>query len=282
MLDFNKISNLAPLRELLPRRPERSHKGTFGKVLCVCGSYGMAGAAYLSALGAYRSGAGLVYIFTPRENVTILQTLIPEAVIKIYDSDSPDTDSLKKLLSEADSVVVGCGLGKTKTALSLLKCVLKYSRVPTVIDADALNLISEHPFLFKYTKDMIITPHMMEASRLCGKEVEDVMSAPERFASELAHTSAGICLLKDHNTAVSDGERCYINKTGNSGMATGGSGDLLAGMIAGFSAQKHLGLSPFESAVLGAYAHGLAGDAAAREFGEYSLMASDIADFIKI
>ena len=267
----------------LPPRPERSNKGDFGKVLCVCGSYGMAGASYLAALGAYRAGAGLVYIFAPEENRVILQTLIPEAVLHLYNSETPDTDSLIQTMENCDAVVMGCGLGKSPAALSLLKCVLRNSRVPTVIDADALNLIAEHPFLLKYAKGQIITPHIGEMSRLTGLSVEDILNDTKNTAARFAAEHSLVCVLKDHETAVSDGtERIYINKSGNSGMSTGGSGDVLAGVIGALCAQKHLGLSNFEAATLGVYVHGLAGDRASKRLGEYAVMARDIANNIKI
>ncbi len=267
----------------LPARPTRSSKGDFGRVLLVCGSRGMAGAAYLAALGAYRSGAGIVEIFTPEDNRVILQTLIPEAVLTVYDASTPDTDLLTERLTRCDSVAVGCGLGKSKSALELLKTVLRNTTVPTVIDADAINLISEHPHLLNYAKGHIITPHIREMSRLTGISAEDILNAPQKVALDFAEKHSLVCLLKDHNTVVSDGtDRIYVNKSGNNGMATGGSGDVLAGVIASLVAQNHLALSPFGAATLGAYIHGLAGDRAASALGVYAVMARDIANNIRI
>lgn len=281
MTDFCEFSYTEGDLLALPARPARSNKYTFGKVLCVCGSYGMAGAAYLSALGAYRAGAGLVEIFAPDENRVILQTLIPEAVLKIYDSSSPDTDLLLDAMERCDAIVVGCGLGRSSTSLSLLKTVLKNSKVPTVIDADALNLIAEHPVLTKYLEGKIITPHMKEMSRLCKVDIDKILESPKQAAYDYAKAHGAICVLKDHNTIVSDGtERIYINKSGNSGMATGGSGDVLAGIIGALTAQSHLSLSKINAAALGVYIHGRAGDAAAEKHGEYGVMASDIANNI--
>ena len=267
----------------LPKRPERSNKGTFGRVLCVCGSYGMAGAAYLSALGAYRAGAGLVEIFTPEENRTILQTLLPEAVLKIYDADSPDTELLRSAIESSSSVVVGCGLGKSKSSLSLLKTVLRYSDKPTVLDADALNLLSEHPALMKYTEGKIITPHPAEMSRLTGIPTDEILKDTKNTAHAFAKKHSLVCVLKDHNTVVSDGsDNIYVNRSGNSGMATGGAGDVLAGIIGALLAQGHLELSTFEAATLGVYIHGLAGDRAAKAIGEYSVIAREIAENVRI
>ena len=281
MTDFCEFSYTDSDLITLPARPERSNKYTFGKVLCVCGSYGMAGASYLSALGAYRSGAGLVEIFAPEENRIILQTLIPEAILKIYDQSSPDTDMLLDAMASCDAIVVGCGLGRSSTALAILRTVLKNSKVPTIIDADALNLIAEHPILTKYIDGKIITPHIKEMSRLCKLDVDNILEAPQETAYNYAKAHGAICVLKDHNTVVSDGgERLYVNKSGNSSMATGGSGDVLAGIIGALCAQSHLSLSKFNAAALGVYIHGRAGDAAAKKLGEYGVMASDIANNI--
>lgn len=267
----------------LPKRPERSNKGTFGRVLLITGSKGMAGAAYLSALGAYRSGAGLVEIFTPEENRIILQTLIPEAIITAYSTSDSISELLLSSLSKASSVAIGCGLGKTQVSLELLKTALRHTTIPTVIDADALNLIAEHPFLLKYAKGMVITPHPAEMSRLTNISVEDILNDTKKTAYCFAKERSLVCVLKDHETAVSDGgERIYVNKSGNSGMATGGSGDVLAGVIASLMAQSHLSLSTFEAACLGVYIHGLGGDRAAELLGRSSVMARDIANNIRL
>ena len=281
MIDFCEFSYTDSDLLALPARPERSNKYTFGKLLCICGSYGMAGAAYLSALGAYRTGVGLVEIFAPEENRVILQTLIPEAVLKLYDQSSPNTDMLLEWVESCDAIVIGCGLGRSNASLSLLRTVLKHSKVPTVIDADALNLIAEHTVLTKYIEGKIITPHIKEMSRLCGLDADKILDNPKETAYAYAKAHGAICVLKDHQTVVSDGtERIYINKSGNSGMATGGSGDVLAGIIGALCAERHLSLSKFNAAALGVYIHGRAGDAAAEKLGEYRIMASDIANNI--
>ncbi len=283
MNNIHEFSYTEEILASLPRRPARSSKGDFGRVLLVCGSCGMAGASYLAALGAYRAGAGLAEIFTPEKNRIILQTLIPEAVLTVYDTDRPDTDILSERLERCDAVAVGCGLGKSKASLELLKTVLKNAKIPAVIDADALNLISEHPFLLKYAKGHIITPHMGEMSRLTGLSIDEILNDPKGVAQDFAKKHSLVCVLKDYNTVVSDGsERIYVNRSGNSGMATGGSGDVLAGVIASLLAQKHLALSSRDAASLGVYIHGLAGDRAANMLGEYAVMATDIANNIKI
>jgi NAD(P)H-hydrate epimerase len=148
-----------------------------------------------------------------------------------------------------------------------------------VLDADALNLLSRNPSLKKYARGAVITPHAKEMERLSGISVADILSSPEKVAFEYSREHSLICVLKDHRTVVTDGEKLYKNTTGNSGMATGGSGDVLAGVIGGLLAQKHNGrASLFQLAALGVYLHGLAGDLGAKELGEYSIMASDIID----
>ena len=264
----------------LPARPTNSNKGTFGRVLCVCGSYGMAGAAYFAAKSALRVGAGLVEILTVRENVPVLQTLLPEAIVTPYDVSEPDVDVIKSALSRATAVVCGCGLGVSRASRAVLSCVLKNATVPTVLDADALNLISQNPSLIKYARGKILTPHSAEMSRLINVSVEEILTDNIQICQSFAQKHSLVCVLKTHRTAVSDGsEKVYINTTGNSGMATGGSGDVLAGIIGGILAQAKNGdLSSFDAAILGVYIHGLAGDAAAAKLGEYSLIASDIID----
>lgn len=271
----------------IPPRPARSHKGTFGRVLLVCGSVGMCGASYLAGLAAYRTGAGLVELFAPQENRIILQTLLPEAVLTSYrtedfDAEIPHDDLLRERIEAADAIVIGCGLGRSRATLKMLRTVLTEARVPVVLDADALNMLSDSPSLLARAEQTILTPHFREMSRLCDVDVEEIMADPVTVCRDFALANRLVCVLKDHHTAVSDGsDRVYLNQSGNSGMATGGSGDVLAGILGGLLAQcKDSSLPLFEIACLGVYLHGAAGDAAAEELGEYAMMASDIASHI--
>lgn len=269
---------------LLPVRPARSHKGTFGRVTVVAGSHAMAGAAYLSAKAAYRTGAGLVEIVTPEENRIILQTLLPEAVMTCYQNDCPDTESIRCAVSRADALVMGPGLGTNDTALTVLKAAAEAASVPTVLDADALNLLAAHKELRGvFRVPLILTPHPAEYARLTGSTVSEILSDLPGKALTLARTLNAVCVLKDAATVTAspDGE-LFLNQSGNSGMATGGSGDVLTGIIAGIlsTARKNVSLSPARSAALGVYLHGLAGDAARDRLGEASVMASDIIDGI--
>ena len=269
---------------MMPVRPARSNKGDFGRVLCVCGSRGMSGAAYLSAKSAYRTGAGLVEIFTHECNIVALQTSLPEAIVTTY-TDEYDKSTLLCSLERADAVVVGCGLGITplsRTILSDILHALEGKDIPLVIDADAINLLSRSRSLLKYVRGAVLTPHFMEASRLLDRPIGELLPHTASVAHEIAERYGAVCVMKDHESAVSDGgERVYINKSGNSGMATGGSGDVLAGILGGLLSQNSkaaLSLSALEAVALGVYIHGLAGDAAAIKLGEYSLMATDIID----
>ena len=264
----------------MPKRPERSNKGYFGRVLAICGSEGMSGAAYFAAKAAMRCGAGIVEIFTPRANLSVLATLIPEAIIRAYDPERLDRGALLDAIARADSIVIGCGIGILPSSREILGIVLRNSDKPTVIDADALNLIAKNSSFLKYVKGKIITPHIGEMSRLVGLSLDSILEDTRGVAHEFAKKYGTVCLLKDHNTVVSDGgELIYINKSGNSGMATAGSGDMLAGTIAAIAAQgRHSGMTNFDAACLGAYIHGAAGDAAAEKYGEYSMITSDMID----
>ena len=270
-------------RDILPARRERSCKGDFGRVLCICGSVGMSGAAYLCAKSAYRTGAGLVEIFTPEENRIILQSSLPEAIITAYNEQNA-IELLLTSIERADCIVAGCGLSVTPLSRKVLSTLLHNVdtlKTPLILDADALNLISRNPSFLKYIKGAIITPHALEFSRLTNNSVEDILDRPDALAHEYAKEHSLICVLKDHNTVVSDGsERLYINNTGNSGMATAGSGDVLSGIIAGLAAQGRS--ASLDIAALGVYIHGLCGDIAARSLSEYSLIASDLIDSLPL
>lgn len=305
------------LAALLPARPARSHKGTFGRVLVVAGSRAMAGAAYFAAKAAYRTGAGLVEILTPECNRVILQMLIPEAVLTVYEEETPDIPRIRAAVSRADAAVIGPGLGTGDLAVTVLRAVAGALTVPSVLDADGLNLVAAHPELRDTLQvPLIFTPHPAEASRLLGVPVGDLLADLPGSALTIARRFGVTCVLKDAATVIAtpDGD-LWINQSGNSGMATGGSGDVLSGILGGLLATarhtidnlsstspsgtgvgSHIGAGanigagaagqaqPSRGigliAALGVYLHGLAGDAAAKKLGEASVMASDIADGI--
>lgn len=281
-LDIFSFPDSTSALSLLPRRAKRSNKGDFGRVLCICGSPGMAGAAYLCAKAAYRSGAGLVEIFTHESNRVILQTSLPEAIVTPY-TDSRCKEALLQSIGRADCIVSGCGLGTDSLSDAILRELLytvDIKKTPLILDADALNIISTDTYLTKHIQGAIITPHPGEMSRLTGISVDNILNDTVGVAHEYAKEHRVICLLKDHQTVVSDGsDKIYLNTTGNSGMATGGSGDVLAGILGGLIAQsKNSSSSRFVLTALGAFIHGRSGNIAAECLGEYSLMASDIID----
>lgn len=266
----------------LPRRIPQSNKGTYGKALLIAGAKNMAGAAYLSASAAYRSGAGLVRIFTCEENRQILQTRIPEAILTTYASQEEALSLLPEALSWASVVGIGPGLGRCTFTRRMCESVLREGHIPLVIDADGLNVLAdwkrERPeeireLYGRYDAGMILTPHLMEMSRLTGLSVEWI----QKNLLETAKTAADaghVYVLKDARTIVSDGGvPTYINRSGNHGMAKGGSGDVLTGVICGLLCG---GLTIGEAARLGVYCHGLAGDAAAKTLGTYSMTADDL------
>lgn len=275
----------------LPERKEYSNKGDFGKILIVAGSEEMCGASYLSALAAYRSGAGLVRIFTPKGNRTSLQNLIPEAILTTYD-DSPETDmeadteeKLYKAVKEwADAVVIGPGLGISKRSKSIVRKVIEISEVTTVIDADSLRLFREvteekENRKLDLKKDLragfVLTPHIKELSDLLYLSKEEVKDDIIGIAEELKYCS-GMVVIKEARTVVVGEGRCYINDSGNSAMAKAGSGDVLTGIIAALMVGDKL--RPFMMVALGVYIHGLAGDILKEKKGSHGILARELAD----
>ena len=262
----------------MPERDPDANKGSCGKLLIVAGSPCMAGAAYLSALAAYRTGAGLVRIFTHEDNRVILQTLIPEAVMTTYKEGDDIEFLLSEAIAQSDAVLAGPGLSTSKTAEKILKTVLKCAPERLVIDADGLNIISKSTVLrHKIPANAILTPHLGEMARLTSAQIANIKTEKPEYAADLARELGCICVLKDSVTAVSDGKECYLNQTGNAGMAKAGSGDVLAGIIGALLVQ---GLPQFDSAKLGVYLHGQAGDKAVETRSVHSLLARDIADNI--
>lgn len=276
------LADLVLLHSVLSPRPRRTHKGNYGRLSLVCGSVGMAGAAVLAAGAALRSGVGLARVITPEANRIILQTSLPEAVLTLYEQKVPD-------LPPADGYVVGCGLGQSTEARRVLEAVLSLPcPVPTVLDADALNLIAASPELWDTPllnhpeRCIVLTPHPAEMARLTGRSVSDVLRDVPGAARTLAAQRGVTVVLKDAHTMVAapDGE-LYISVAGNAGMAKGGSGDLLAGIIGSLLTQCHFRLArgeltPACVAAAGVYLHGAAGDLAAERLGEHGMMPSDI------
>jgi len=261
-------------QKMLPLRKEDSHKGTYGKLLIIAGSKGMSGAAYMNAVSAYKCGAGLVQIYTAEENRIILQTLLPEAIITTY--EAYNESQLNELLRWADTICIGSGIGMSEVSHKILKTVIFESTVPTVIDADGLNVLGEHMWYFEKMKhhQYILTPHMKEMSRLTGADIGTIKSERKQLLEEFTTKYQLTGVLKDSCTIIkTPGERTVVNTSGNSSMAKAGSGDVLAGMIAGLLAQTG---DCYYAAVLGTYLHGCCGDIARSEMGSYSVMARDL------
>ncbi|MBR2621880.1 MAG: NAD(P)H-hydrate dehydratase [Clostridia bacterium] len=268
-------------------RPPHAHKGTFGRVVVMGGCYGMSGAPYFAAKSAYRAGAGLVEIFTDEANRIPLQTLLPEAVLTLFSAEPfPSDEQLISLFDRADSVVIGCGLGQSNTAYHIVEATLRLCRKPLVLDADALNLVAAHDplqtLMAARNAPTVITPHMAEASRLSGRTIAELAADPFASSATLAQQYHAVCVLKDARTVISDGKIRLTQTHGNSGMATGGSGDCLAGLIGSLLAKtrNHPDAQPTFVAAQSVLIHAMAGDYAAHRLGQHAMMASDIADAI--
>jgi NAD(P)H-hydrate epimerase len=265
----------------LPIRKSYSNKGTYGKVLVIAGSKNMSGACYLSAKAAYRTGAGLVKVLTTEENRTIIQTILPEAILSTYDSDAVEQsgDEILQAIQWASVVVIGPGIGVSPSSSYLLHMVLQHANVPVIIDADAITLLSQDE-RYSATEgkcmvpaNSILTPHVKEMASFLHQSVQQVVENLTKTAMESLELDDSILVLKDARTMVTNGLQLYVNLSGNNGLATGGSGDVLTGIIAALIAQ---GLDKFQAASLGVYIHGLAGDFAVSKGNSYSLIASDI------
>jgi NAD(P)H-hydrate epimerase len=270
------------MRPLVEARPPDSHKGDYGRVLVVGGSRGKSGAAALAAMAALRSGAGLVTVASPRSTASIVATLSAELMTVPVD-EAPDGtlagDTLDLVLdTAADVIVVGPGLGRTPSTIQFVTGLLERSGVPVVLDADALNVFEGQVERLVGREDspVIITPHPGEMARLVGLSTDAVQSNRVEIAREFATTHRVHVVLKGHRTLVASPEGVVaINLTGNPGMATAGTGDVLAGMIGGWFGQL---LDADAAARLAVYLHGLAGDLAEADEGEVALMAGDIID----
>lgn len=243
----------------------------------------MSGAAYLSALASYRMGAGLVRILTPESNRVILQSLIPEAVVETYSEEilmNPTEQFqqwMEKLVSWADVIVLGPGLGKSEGACKLAEGILSHTYVPVVLDADGLNLAAEYPYLTGYfTENIIITPHPGEMARLTAKSVKEVCENPVETARDYSSRYGVVCVLKMAATVIADKDgHTFVNTSGNSALAKAGSGDVLTGVIGALLAQ---GMEPMDAAALGVYVHGCAGEAVSKEQSCYGALARETAD----
>jgi len=274
-----------------PERPADGHKGTFGRVLLIAGSAGMSGAAVLAGRGALRGGAGLVFVASPAGIVPIVAAAEPSYLTiplaecgSGWDASTPDAsaldpsalEQLRPRLEAMSSVAIGPGCGRSPGFQTLCAMLFRELPLPLVVDADGLNVLAEGGVdLTDHAGPRIFTPHPGEFARLTGQSPLSSAAAREAAAAEFAGRHELIVVLKGRGTVVTDGECLYVNTTGNSGLATGGSGDVLTGLIAALAAQ---GLTAFDAAQLGVWMHGRAADLAVADRSQPGLIASDLPD----
>ena len=260
---------------MLPERKPDGHKGSFGKILLLCGSRGYTGAAALASMGALRSGAGLVYLGVPESIYSIEAIKLTEPIVFPLPEDDGKlseraVNNIVNFLPRMDAVLIGPGLGQSSGTMAVLEAVLNNGDCPVVIDADGINLIAKHKDILRgRTGQTVLTPHMGEFMRLSDCVDCDRMVSAVETALDLQ----SIIVLKGHGTVITDGHTVFINPTGNPGMAVGGSGDVLAGMITALIGQ---GLPPLEASACAAWIHGAAGDICASSIGQYGMLPSDM------
>lgn len=263
------------VKRLLPDRDPYGHKGNFGKLLLLCGSVGFTGAAELASRAAAKMGAGLIYVGVPESVYPIVASKLTEPMV----FPLPDKDGklsleaapiIREMLKEKDACLIGCGLGRGEGTFAAVKTALQEAACPLVLDADGINVLEGHIDILRGAAcPVILTPHAGEFRRLGG----DLSHSRLRGIVNLWRQTGATILLKGHRTLICGVDGCYINRCGNPGMAKGGSGDVLAGMI---TALLGFGLKPTEAAALGAWLHGQAGDLCAREIGTYGMLPTDI------
>lgn len=286
---INRLSlDIKSASALLPERDPFSNKGSFGRVLLICGSKRMVGCCYLATMGALRSGAGLVTLAFPDCLYIPLASRLTENLFLPlkYDVDGClSEDNLNTLIdavNKSDVVMLGCGIGVTDDTKAIVKGIIENAEGPLILDADGINCISDNPdILLKSKCEILLTPHPGEMSRLCGKTISDIEADREETVLSFCDKFKVNLLLKGHETLIcnSDCTKLYVNKTGNTGLSKGGAGDLLSGIISGiYPSMKNNGKSLFDSAVLGAFIHGLTSDFLKEDFSEYSMLPSDCAD----
>ena len=269
------ILNREAVLSLLPDRDPWGHKGSFGKILLLCGSLGFTGAAYLAAMGALRTGAGLTFLGVPESIYAIEAVKLNEPVVfplpnKEGKLSREAIPAILERLPNMNAVLIGCGLGQSEDTLEVVKAVLQNASCPVVLDADGINIMAAHKDILRGRQAVtILTPHDGEFARIGGQIGQDRMAS----AMALAQKLGCIVLLKGHETCITDGENCYLNRTGNPGMAVGGSGDVLSGIIVSLLGQ---GIAPLEGAAVAAWLHGAAGDICAKEMGQYGMLPTDM------
>ena len=272
----------------IPERPTDGHKGTFGRVLIVAGSRTMSGAATLAGLGALRGGAGLVFVACPAGVQPIIAGAEPcyQAIGLLEDTSGCLADDalpeIEDLLTGKDALAIGPGLSNTESVRRVVRPLYQDCSLPMIVDADGLNVLaadflSDTKSFASPSGPRVLTPHPGELSRLCGLSIADIQNRREDVARDFAADHGVVLILKGPGTIITDGQQLAVNTTGNSGMATGGSGDVLTGLTGALLAR---GMDAFEAARLAVYLHGLAGDLAAEELSEPALIAPDLPRFL--
>lgn len=260
---------------ILPDRKSDSHKGDYGKILLLCGSVGFTGAAALAAMGALRSGAGLVYLGVPESIYAIEAVKLTEAIVFPLPEENGKLSAkaipiIRNYLKIMDAVLMGCGLGISTGTMAVLDAVLREFQGPVVVDADGITMLASCPELIKERKyPTILTPHEGEFRRLNVAIEEDRLTGAMIAAKELGC----IIVRKGHETVITDGKEYYINPTGNPGMAVGGSGDVQAGILVSLLGQA---IAPLQATACAAWLHGAAGDRCAKKLGQYGMLPTDM------
>ena len=266
------------MAKLLPKRDESFNKYDYGKVLIIGGKKGMSGSVRLAARAAMRTGAGMVYVYTPESITNVLALSLVEPIIYMAKENNKgefsdfDEKEFIEMIRRMDSIAIGPGMGSPESGKKMIELIFKNFEGPVVVDADGLNIISQEKDLLKLKKNVYITPHHMEFSRLSNIPVKVIDENREEKARAFLEEYNINLLLKGHETLVINKNNKYINPTGNSGMATAGSGDILTGMLAALLAR----VDNFDMLRLAAYIHGLCGDLAKIKYGEDSMVASDL------
>ncbi len=274
--DYLKMINFDTVKNILPKRLPDSNKGTFGRLLCICGSKNMPGAAFYCVAAASRSGVGLIQSVIPEDIYNITASKISESLFYPVPEDFEKAwGTINSLLSRATAVLVGCGMGWNKFTEKIVYKLVRESKIPLIIDADGINVISENIDILKEAKsDIILTPHIKEMSRLLGEDINYVLKNKFEVAKNFSKKYNLTLVLKDSQTVISDTNgHLYLNSTGNESMAKGGTGDVLAGIIGSLAAQ---GVSALNSAIISVFIHGRSGDICKEKFSSFSVIPTDI------
>lgn len=270
-----KQTSAALVRQVCPVRKSDTHKGDYGRLLLICGAEGYTGAPYLAAQAALRAGAGLIFTAVPKAVYPIVAAkLHAPMVFPVADENGKMSlqalDKLLDSLKTADACLLGPGLGRSEALDELVCEIIRQCKCPLVLDADGINAVAAHIDVVREAAcPIVLTPHEGEFRRLTQAPETDRISGTAALAKELG----AVVLRKGHRTVISDGEKIYVNQTGNAGMATGGSGDVLAGILTALLGQ---GVPPLEAAAAAAWLHGAAGDLAAEELGQYAMAPTDL------